>query len=211
MARAARGVVANARLAARRLVGPTSTRLAALDRRAAAWSSSTRNRTALTGLGKDRYKVTDRHFQVQKGTLTSNTQQIPLIQLFDIDAKQSMSQKVCGVGSVIVHVVSERGGRETLTVDDLPDWRDLGDLLNERSRALRLEAQRAANTQRYEHVGGVMPVGSLPAVLPPVPLPTSAPASDPIADLERLGRLRDSGVLTDEEFARQKAAVLKRI
>jgi hypothetical protein len=36
-------------------------------------------------------------------------------------------------------------------------------------------------------------------------------ASDPIEQLEALGRLRDSGVLTDEEFEEKKAELLKRI
>lgn len=35
-----------------------------------------------------------------------------------------------------------------------------------------------------------------------------APAADPIAQLKELGELRDSGVLTDEEFAAQKAKLL---
>ena len=36
----------------------------------------------------------------------------------------------------------------------------------------------------------------------------AAPAADPIAQLKELGELRDSGVLTDEEFAAQKAKIL---
>ena len=35
-----------------------------------------------------------------------------------------------------------------------------------------------------------------------------APKKDPIAQLERLGALRDQGVLTEEEFAAQKAKIL---
>ncbi|MGI9624248.1 MAG: SHOCT domain-containing protein [Acidimicrobiales bacterium] len=36
-----------------------------------------------------------------------------------------------------------------------------------------------------------------------------APAAhDPLADLERLGALRDQGVLTEEEFAAKKAQIL---
>jgi Short C-terminal domain len=38
--------------------------------------------------------------------------------------------------------------------------------------------------------------------------PAAAPAADPIAQLKELGELRDSGVLTDEEFAAQKAKIL---
>ena len=44
---------------------------------------------------------------------------------------------------------------------------------------------------------------------PPAP---AAPAPDPLdakmAELEKLGRLHESGVLTDEEFAAEKAKIL---
>lgn len=42
---------------------------------------------------------------------------------------------------------------------------------------------------------------------PPQAAP-AAPAADPIAKLKELGELRDSGILTEEEFAAQKAKVL---
>ena len=38
--------------------------------------------------------------------------------------------------------------------------------------------------------------------------PPQAAAADPIEQLTRLGELRDKGVLTDEEFAAQKAKLL---
>ncbi|GIK78753.1 MAG: SHOCT domain-containing protein [Acidobacteria bacterium] len=38
--------------------------------------------------------------------------------------------------------------------------------------------------------------------------PAPAGAADPIEQLKELGELRDSGVLTDEEFAAQKAKIL---
>ncbi|CAM3608117.1 SHOCT domain-containing protein [Isoptericola cucumis] len=46
---------------------------------------------------------------------------------------------------------------------------------------------------------------------PPPPLQAPAPTTgggDVIAQLERLGQLRDNGVLTDAEFAAQKARLL---
>jgi hypothetical protein len=50
---------------------------------------------------------------------------------------------------------------------------------------------------------------------PPPPPPPAAPAApaatgenDMLAQLEKLGQLRDAGVLTDEEFAAQKARIL---
>lgn len=43
---------------------------------------------------------------------------------------------------------------------------------------------------------------------PPAPAPAPAPAADPIAQLKELGSLRDQGILTEEEFAAQKAKLL---
>jgi len=40
------------------------------------------------------------------------------------------------------------------------------------------------------------------------PAPAQPPAPDPIEQLAKLGELRDKGVLTDEEFAQQKAKLL---
>ena len=40
------------------------------------------------------------------------------------------------------------------------------------------------------------------------PAGSAAPAADPIEQLKELGELHDQGVLTDEEFAAQKAKLL---
>jgi len=48
-----------------------------------------------------------------------------------------------------------------------------------------------------------------PQYAEPAPAPDQpAAAADPIAQLKELGELRESGVLTDEEFAAQKAKIL---
>ncbi len=43
---------------------------------------------------------------------------------------------------------------------------------------------------------------------PPAPAPAADPEDDMFAKLEKLGQLRDSGVLTEAEFAQQKAKIL---
>jgi Short C-terminal domain len=43
---------------------------------------------------------------------------------------------------------------------------------------------------------------------PPPPAQAGAPAPDPVQQLKELGELRDQGVLTEEEFAAQKAKIL---
>jgi hypothetical protein len=43
---------------------------------------------------------------------------------------------------------------------------------------------------------------------PPPPAPAPQAAADPIAQLKELGALHAQGILTDEEFAAQKARIL---
>lgn len=49
-----------------------------------------------------------------------------------------------------------------------------------------------------------------PAAAPaPAPAPAApAPAADPVSELERLGKLKADGILTEDEFAAAKAKVL---
>jgi hypothetical protein len=42
----------------------------------------------------------------------------------------------------------------------------------------------------------------------PAPAAAAAPATDPIDQLKELAALKDQGILTDEEFAAQKAKIL---
>jgi hypothetical protein len=43
---------------------------------------------------------------------------------------------------------------------------------------------------------------------PPPPPPPAAPAADPVQQLKDLAALKQQGILTDEEFAAQKAKIL---
>jgi Short C-terminal domain len=42
----------------------------------------------------------------------------------------------------------------------------------------------------------------------PAPVAAAAPAPDPIEQLKELAQLKDQGILTEEEFAAQKAKIL---
>ena len=68
-----------------------------------------------------------------------------------------------------------------------------------RRQANRWAEQEAPPPQQYQE----------PAYQePPPPPPPAAPAADPIAQLKDLAELHSAGVLTDEEFAVQKAKLL---
>ncbi|MFE5340002.1 SHOCT domain-containing protein [Isoptericola sp. NPDC056578] len=75
------------------------------------------------------------------------------------------------------------------------------------NRVSRRQAGRWAAQEQYAEP---QPQYALPPqqYAPPPPAPAAASGDDVIAQLEKLGRLRDSGVLTDEEFAAQKARLL---
>jgi hypothetical protein len=70
------------------------------------------------------------------------------------------------------------------------------------NRVSRRQAARWGAQDPY--AGGQDPYAAQAA--PPAPAPP--PAADPIEQLKELAGLRDSGVLTEEEFAAQKAKLL---
>jgi hypothetical protein len=73
--------------------------------------------------------------------------------------------------------------------------------LQEIERQAQVDAQVAAALARQH-------AAAPPPVAPPTPSSPSAGPGDVITQLTRLGELRDAGILTDEEFAVQKARVL---
>jgi hypothetical protein len=76
--------------------------------------------------------------------------------------------------------------------------------------ALGKHAQRGEEERQeqayYEGQQSAMEAAPPPA--PPAPAAPSGPSSADIERLTELGKLREQGVLTDEEFAQQKARIL---
>jgi hypothetical protein len=68
------------------------------------------------------------------------------------------------------------------------------------NRVSRRQAQRWSAQDDYGYQQEAAP--------PPPPAPAAAAAPDPIEQLKQLGDLHAQGVLTDEEFAAQKAKLL---
>jgi hypothetical protein len=157
----------------------------------------------LSGIGAGKYKLTSQYLFFEKGTLRTDSQQVPISQLLDVDVKQSMAQKARGVGTIFVHIQRAQGV-EVVALEDVPDFRDGQRLINETSHAARLAIQRRENTMRYEGTHPTAPAAQSAPQAPP-------PAGDPMAMLQKLGQLRDAGILTDEEFQSKKAEILSRL
>ena len=82
------------------------------------------------------------------------------------------------------------------------------------SRRQQGKAQQAADAQAYEQEQQQAQIDAqvaaavaaqTPAAPPP---PAAAPAADPVAQLTKLAELKAQGILTDEEFAAEKAKIL---
>ncbi len=163
----------------------------------------------MSGMGAGRYWMSSHHLFFEKGTLRTDSQQIPISAVVDVDVKQTMTQKARGVFTVLVHV-QRANGIEIVTMDDIPGGREAMRIINDAAAAARLAIQRNANTMRYESQAPFAPPPAAPAP-PPPPAPPAPPADDPIEQLRKLAELKDAGILTEEEFAAKKAEILSRL
>ncbi len=72
------------------------------------------------------------------------------------------------------------------------------------ARRQQARAQQSADAEAYQEMQREQQYA---AAAPPPPTP-SAPADDMVAQLKELASLKEQGILTDEEFAAQKARIL---
>jgi hypothetical protein len=128
----------------------------------------------------------------------TDSQQIALSLVFDVDVKQSMTQKARGIGDVLVHV-NHGSGSETITLEAIKDPKQVRDLIN--------QTVTKAKQHFVEQGRSQVTVGQTPSPMPAAP-PQAASGASVVEQLKELASLRDAGVLTEEEFAAQKARIL---
>lgn len=155
-------------------------------------------------------QVTSSLLMFERGKLSTSTQQIPMSQVQDVDTSQSMTQKARNVGSVVVHVLRPTGP-ERVQLDDLPDFRTLHACINDVSRNARLAEMRARQTHHYATQPPAPPVQQRSPMPPQQPAAARPSADAVLAQLEQLGKLRDVGVVTEEEFQAKKSEMLGRL
>jgi hypothetical protein len=72
-------------------------------------------------------------------------------------------------------------------------------------------AGQQAEADQDQRIGDLESQQAAPAAAPapaPAPAPSAGISSDAMAKLQELGKLRDQGILTDDEFATQKERLL---
>ncbi len=163
-------------------------------------------RTTLTSkasggkLTRERYRLSNEYLYFDAGLISSKGEQIPTWSIRDVDMKQSIKQKALRVGNVVVHCQhDDYTGRAEVVLEGIADPRDVRDLINRVASTARDSYLRKHQQSFTEFSGNVAP---------PMTAALVAEAADPIAKLKELKELLDAGVLTEEEFAAEKAKVL---
>lgn len=114
----------------------------------------------VTGFGAGRYWMTPKFLFFERGTLRTDSQQVPISAVLDVDVRQSMTQKARGVFTVMLQI--QRGANvENVSMDDIPHGREAQRIINNAAHQSRLAIQQSANTQTVRHEGGFVPAGVL--------------------------------------------------
>jgi len=117
------------------------------------WEGSSKNMMSAASSGRltsCRYRLTNKSVYFDEGLLTSNSQQVPLWAVRDVDLKQGMLQKARGVGDIIVHVEhSDYTGRSVVEIRDVEGSLTVRDHLNKYANTERREHDQRQRTQYY--------------------------------------------------------------
>jgi membrane protein YdbS with pleckstrin-like domain len=97
-----------------------------------------------------RYRLTDRAIYFREGVVTTNTQQVPLWAVRDVDVKEGMLQRSRGVGTVTVLVEhSDYTGRNRVVMADIEQPGQVAQLINEHAHRERIRHQQRQQTRYY--------------------------------------------------------------
>ena len=171
-----------------------------------------------TGMAKATYRITKDRVWIDSGLLGTKSESVPLWAIRDIDIRQSVLQRGTDIGDVVLRLedqaysvdqgntfdLSGQAGSGTtsgeVVLDNVEGPRAVHDLLMPLVSDAR--SKKAVERQsQYLHVNPGMAAATAGAVPP-------SPPVDVAEQLRKLAALRDEGILTDEEFATQKARLL---
>ncbi|TFV74873.1 DUF2510 domain-containing protein [Blastococcus sp. CT_GayMR19] len=181
--------------------------------------------TSVMGVSKARYRVTRDRVWIESGLLGTKTENVPLWSVKDIDVRQALWQRDKDIGDVVLILddasyaaaptemfsmtgMADPSGTASgqVVLDNIEDPYGVVDILS----PLISEARHKKTVERqsqYLHVNPGM-AGAAFGAPPAAPPRPAAPQTDMVEQLRKLGELRDAGILTEEEFAAQKAKIL---
>jgi membrane protein YdbS with pleckstrin-like domain len=159
----------------------------------------------------EEYLITNRRLIHAEGVVNKKTTDSSLEKINDAVLTESMFGRMFGFGDLDVLTASEEGIERLRMLRDAKDFKKA---MIEAKHELEVEVARPVMPPiRSEPAVAVAPVAA-PVAAPPAPVPAApaAPASTDIgAALDRLGDLRDRGLITPEEYAAKRQELLDRL
>lgn len=129
------------------------------------WEGESRNVTARATGGRFtlHYRLTTHYLYFETGGIgLTKQEQVPLINVQDVDVSQTLLQKRQRIGNVLVHIVRPSGHRETAVLDSIPEPSQARDLINHTVHQVRTSAHqrqvdeaRDLGTHRFENTSHV--------------------------------------------------------
>jgi membrane protein YdbS with pleckstrin-like domain len=148
------------------------------------------------------FVVTSDRVVHREGWIAKRSMEIPLEAINDVRFRQSVFERVIGAGTLIIQSASE-SGREEFKAIRHPE--DVQKTIYHEGEKNQQRAFRPADA-----AGPAPPAPPSPPAPPPSPVAPPGTAPSVVTELERLADLRAKGVLTEEEFQRQKSRILGR-
>jgi hypothetical protein len=190
------------------------------------WFGESKNAaTSAAGVSKARYRITKDRVWIESGLLGTRTESVPLWSIKDMDVRQAVWQRGKDIGDVVLNLEDPAYGATQdmfnmsgnvegttsgqVVLDNIESPYAVLDILS----PLISEARSKKTIERqsqYLHVNPGMAGAAFgaPPPAPAAPPPSAGPQPDLADQLRKLADLRDAGVLTEDEFAAQKAKLL---
>ena len=181
------------------------------------WFGESKNAaTSATGVSKARYRITKDRVWIESGMLGTRTESVPLWSIKDMDVRIAVWQQGKDVGDVVLNLEDPSYGASQdmfnlsgaiegttsgqVVLDNIDGPYAVLDILSPLISEARTKKTIERQSSYVHNMTPGVPYGAPTAAPPPQP--------DMVDQLKRLGELRDSGLLTEEEFAAQKAKLL---
>ena len=170
-----------------------------------------------TGMARATYRITKDRVWIDSGLLGTKSESVPLWAVHDIDIRQNLLQRGKDIGDVVLRLEDPAFSVDQSNTFDLGGQGELGmtsgevvldDIeapyqVHELLMPLVSEARSKKAMERQSQYLHVNPLTAAAGAAPPPP-----PQVDVADQLRKLAGLRDEGILSEEEFAAQKAHLL---
>ena len=191
------------------------------------WFGESKNAaTSAAGVSKARYRITKDRVWIESGLLGTRTESVPLWSIKDMDVRQAVWQRGKDIGDVVLNLEDPSYGATQdmfnmsgniegttsgqVVLDNIESPYAVLDILS----PLISEARQKKTIERQSQYLHVNPGMAVRRVRGAAARRAAAPPAAPrrrwtwSSSCSKLGELRDAGILTEEEFAAQKAKIL---